>query len=257
VEQLHSGRGHKAGGKVEPKLAEAGCFLLRSRVAGAAVSMAALALVLASAGCDTASQVSVKSPSAKASQTAAGLPTPFDYKAVCNLEASVCSCTGEYQSTYCSQSLPNSLVRPLRLPNVAPGEACPTTPSHAIRTVSFGGNAVGDGIAEPIVVGDTSRLTAWRDGWYGFKTLWFVEPTYSGPVLIRGVRIDGIGPVGFGEAPVIGHLIIPPGPTMNEGSDGYRQAPGGAFVKASGCYGWQVDGSDFSYALVFQAQING
>ncbi len=92
----------------------------------------------------------------------------------------------------------------------------------------------------------------WPNGWYGYKTLWFTLPSYTDAVLIRGARIDGDGPVGFGEGPRIGHLIIPPGPTVN-GHDGYREAPGGTFVKSPGCYAFQVDGLSFSYTIVFVA----
>jgi hypothetical protein len=182
------------------------------------------------------------------------LPTPTDYRAVCELEASVCSCVGVYQSSFCSQSLPASFTRPLHLPTVAPGQACPVTSAHPVTTADFGGNALGDGKVQVLIAGDPSRLSAWPDGWYGFKALWFVLPSYSNAVLIRAVRVDGTGPVGFGEQPTIGHLIIPPGPTMN-GSGGYREAPGGAFVKASGCYAWQVDGVDFTYVIVFKATV--
>jgi hypothetical protein len=120
-----------------------------------------------------------------------------------------------------------------------------------VKTTDFGGNALGDGQVEPLL-GD--QVSAWPDGWFGFKTLWFALPSYSDSVLIRGARIDGIGSVGFGEYPVIGHLIIPPGPTMN-GSNGYREAPGGTFVKTSGCYAWQVDGVAFTYVIVFKAVV--
>ena len=72
-------------------------------------------------------------------------------------------------------------------------------------------------------------------------------------MLLRGSRIDGTGLVAFGEGPVIGHLIIPPGPTINEYPDLYREAPGGTYVQSLGCYAWQVDGTDFSYEIVFKA----
>jgi hypothetical protein len=96
------------------------------------------------------------------------------------------------------------------------------------------------------------QRSSWPGGWFGYKTLWFTLPSYVDVVLIRGARIDGDGPVGFGEQPAIGHLIIPPGPTLN-GQDGYREAPGGTFVKSSGCYAFQVDGIGFSYVIVFSA----
>lgn len=99
------------------------------------------------------------------------------------------------------------------------------------------------------------RLDAWPDGWYSSKTLWVVAPSYSGPVIVRGVQLDGNGPVGFGEGPAIGHLIIPPEPTVNMLDDGSRTAPGGTFVKTPGCYALQVDGLDFSFVIVFEAQF--
>jgi hypothetical protein len=89
-------------------------------------------------------------------------------------------------------------------------------------------------------------------GWYGFKTLWFTEPSYQGPARIRGTRIDAPGAMAFGERPDLAELIIPPGPTLN-GRDGWREAPGGTYVKGPGCYAWQVDGVGFSDIIVFRA----
>jgi len=182
------------------------------------------------------------------------LPTPMDYRHVCQLEASVCSCAPQLADPTCSQSLPANIVRPLRLPVVSSGDACPTTSDHPESTEDFAGVALGSGQVEPLI-GSTPIVALRSDGWYATKTLWFTIPKYDGPVLVRGARIDGQGPVGFGEQPLIGHLIIPPGPTLNEGLDGYRQAPGGTFVRAPGCYAWQVDGIGFSYVLVFKAVL--
>lgn len=184
------------------------------------------------------------------------LPTPTDYLQVCRLEGSVCACPPGEQGV-CSEALPAALLRSLHLPK--PAEGCPTTSGHKVETVGFGGVALGPGPVEPIIAADgdplhgVAQVDWWSDRWYSFKTLWFVRPSYAGPVLVRGARIDGAGVVAFGEAPVIGHLIIPPGPTFNEYPDGYRTAPGGTYVQNPGCYAWQVDGTDFSYVIVFSA----
>jgi hypothetical protein len=71
-------------------------------------------------------------------------------------------------------------------------------------------------------------------------------------VRIRGARIDAPGSIAFGEGPDQEELIFPPGPTVN-GRDGWREAPGGTYVKAPGCYAWQVDGVGFSTIIVFRA----
>jgi hypothetical protein len=147
------------------------------------------------------------------------------------------------------------------LPKVQPAEPCPTTTGHQVQTQGFGGVALGPGPVEPLIAaaGDPLHGVAQVDsdarseGWLWFKTLWFVRPIYAGPVLIRGGRIDGAGRVAFGEGPVTGHLIIPPGSTFNEHPDGYREAPGGTYVESPGCYAWQIDGTDFSYEIVFNA----
>lgn len=228
------------------------------------VASVLLLLSLALAGCtadgSSAGHPKSASPRPAAASTPFPLPTPTVYGRACDLEASVCSaCPNPDNVETCSQSLPPSLLRPLRLPLVKPGESCPTTSGHRVETVGFGGIALGTGQVEPLIAADgdplhgVARLDLPSGGWYGFKTLWFTLPSYAGPVLVRAARIDGKGRVAFGEQPSIGHLVIPPGPTLNEASDGYRSAPGGTYVESPGCYAWQVDGLDFSYVLVFKA----
>ena len=93
-----------------------------------------------------------------------------------------------------------------------------------------------------------------RDGWYGFKTLWLTMPSYQGPVLIRGGRIDAPGALAFGEGPDVSELVIPPGDTLNE-VNGYRTAPGGTYFRVPGCYAWQVDDVGFSTIIVFRVVL--
>jgi hypothetical protein len=177
-------------------------------------------------------------PSSHASATA--LPTPTDYAHVCDIEGSVCSCpNGTSSSPRCAESLPAALLRQVRRATLAPGQKCPTTTApHPVYPSMHQG-----------------ALEVWPEGWYGAKTMWIVDPSYSGPVLVRGFQLDGSGRIAFGESPLIGQLIIPPGDTVNELPGGYRTAPGGTFVKGPGCYGLQVDGLTFSYVIVFQVQI--
>jgi hypothetical protein len=88
-------------------------------------------------------------------------------------------------------------------------------------------------------------------GWYGIKTHWLVSPSYSGWVVVRAEQLDGSAPVAaLGEAG-IGPVIIPPGPTANTFS-GWRQQPSGTYVKGPGCFGFQIDGSNFQERLILK-----
>jgi hypothetical protein len=88
--------------------------------------------------------------------------------------------------------------------------------------------------------------------------LWVAAPDYDGPILIRGGRVNGQGGVGFnmnGGGPPLAELQMPPGsePTrINRG--GYRAWPSYTRVRRPGCYAYQVDGTSFSYAIVFRAE---
>ena len=218
----------------------------RTTPTGTLVAICCLVCVFSS-GCSSDSEASRPTPRPTPAGTSSNpLPTPTDYEHVCALEGSVCDCP----RPGCSGSLPDELLRPLNLPQMQPGQLCTTTAGHAITTHDFGGFALGDGPIEPLFSGLFHKSS---NDWYASKTLWFALPSYSGPVLVRAARIDGQGPVGFGEQPLIGQLIIPPGPTLNQGPDGYRQAPGGTFVQSRGCYAWQVDVLGASYLIVFAA----
>jgi hypothetical protein len=91
-------------------------------------------------------------------------------------------------------------------------------------------------------------------GWYAVKTLWFARPSYQGPAFIRGLQLDGPHNIVFGEAPSLTNPVLPPGPTVN-GMNGWREWPGGTWLRAPGCYGWQIDGWNFSHVVVFKAEF--
>jgi hypothetical protein len=54
--------------------------------------------------------------------------------------------------------------------------------------------------------------------------------------------------------PIPAALKRPPGPTLN-GAGGWREAPSGLWVRAPGCYAWQVDGLTFSETIVVRAVL--
>ncbi len=185
------------------------------------------------------------------------LPAPADFREACRLEGFVCS-AGDFETFY---PFPAALKRPLVLPLLSPGGSCPVSAAHPISTPAFGGVALGTGPARPLAAAPMNAAHAilldrvQEQGWYAFKTLWFTEPSYQGPVRIRGARIDAPGAIAFGESPTLAELIVPPDGTVN-GRDGWREAPGGTFVKTPGCYAWQVDGVGFSNIIVFSAVVS-
>lgn len=147
-------------------------------------------------------------------------------------------------------------ARPLRLPVVGRGQACPTSGGTPIAAGGFGGVAQGPGPVHPIGAdthGVAPLISATQSpGWLAFKSLWFSEPGYQGPFLVRIRRIDGGGPAGLLDDPQATSFYVPAGPTLN-GTDGYREQPGATWAKAPGCLAWQVDGLTFSHVIVVRA----
>jgi hypothetical protein len=175
-----------------------------------------------------------------------GFPAPATYQQACYYEPDVCS-SNDSQLQNALAPLPSALTKPLRLPLLQPGQRCPATPGGPIETSAFGGVALGSA-SEPIRL--LGRVTAAGvgelgptpspSGWYDFKTLWFSAPSYQGPWIVRGEELGGANPVIFGEQPAVSQLVVPPIQTLN-GANGYREAPGGTYVRTPGCYAWQVD----------------
>ena len=157
------------------------------------------------------------------------------------------------------------LRRPLHLPTVAPGAACPV--SKVDRRVDwsrmkiFGGSGIGRGPVYPGL--PSGAIWATRDEqygskWYGEKVFWFVVPSYRGRVLIRGRRIDAPGRVGFNGAKTPNaELRIEPYDTVSwTGQPRYsRGIPSGVRILAKGCYAFQIDGTSFSRVIVVTADV--
>jgi hypothetical protein len=81
--------------------------------------------------------------------------------------------------------------------------------------------------------------------WAGQKVLWFVHPRYSGPVLVRGRRLDGAGLVRFGRGVVPARELRLPAGTSEQ--------PSFTRLRSLGCYAYQIDGVGFSRVIVFRA----
>lgn len=156
---------------------------------------------------------------------------------------------------------------PLALPSVAPGATCPTTATTAITPGSGAGFSEGVVLspqkAGPVYLwsGRTVTLSPesrTADGWYTIKDIWLVDPSYSGPVLIRGGRVEGEGSLKLQwnpTTPVQDALQIDAtSPSLQTNpSIGWRSVPLGALVRSRGCYAYQVDGVGFTEWIVFEA----
>jgi hypothetical protein len=184
-----------------------------------------------------------------------GFIAPATYWQACYFEASVCN-PNDPALPSAQSPLPAALQRPLRLPVIKPGQGCPISAASQVDTPSFGGVALGAGpirLLSPGLV-DVSAVSS-PSGWYSpaATTIWFSEPSYQGPWILRGGQLNGASPVIFGNPPAMTiSLVVPPVDTINI-SAGYRWVPQGIYVRGPGCYAVQVDGLSFSYDIVFQA----
>jgi hypothetical protein len=173
-----------------------------------------------------------------------------------------CEPTSEW-CTPTPANTPVGLRRPLRLP--ASGARCRASAGHHFETNLFGGIALGEGPVRPVVaVRRRQDIAPALNGalhfypyygdrtWFALKTLWYASPTYRGPVLIRGRQIDGPHSTVFGEQPELVDPLLRAGPTTYD-IEGFREWPGATYLRAPGCYAWQVDGLDFSTVIVFNA----
>jgi hypothetical protein len=149
---------------------------------------------------------------------------------------------------------------PLKLPGVEPGQSC--SPSQLKQLgphlqIALGGGPV---FAFNVELSDPEHLN---------KVVWAANPSYSGPIRIRGGRIDGSGQVLFESfdnrwrgAPVKtvegtslypeldiveSHSTFPNVPT------GWRMWPSIMYLASAGCYGWQVDGLGFTEVFTFHS----
>jgi hypothetical protein len=162
------------------------------------------------------------------------------------------------------------LHRPLHLPTLATGAPCPVSGVGRIKFARYGvAKGIGPGPAYPIGFAQPGSVLRFTyppnpasefagSQWSGQKVLWFVAPTYRGPVLIRGGRLDAPDTLRFerGKLPPTELRIpattrggYPPGSKLV----GQRYRPSYTRLRAPGCYAYQIDGTTFSRVIVFTA----
>lgn len=154
------------------------------------------------------------------------------------------------------------LHRPLHLPTLAAGAACPRSPLLGPPS----GNVVGTAPAFDAIDPDGTvhldrAIGPPPDGWYYIKNFWSTTPAYRGPLLIRGGQLDGANAVRFLEGPgpdiassTAERHLDDTSPELNHSNDaeGGRRWGGYTLFRAPGCYAYQVDGLNFSEVIVIQ-----
>jgi hypothetical protein len=162
------------------------------------------------------------------------------------------------------------LGRPLKVPSIASGTACPV--SDAETRINFSdaygvGRGIGPGPVYPVHYDpngpEMSTVSvrfppspgSFAEGseWNGWKHVWVIRATYQGPVLIRGRQLDGASDVRFGGAiePPTKHRL-PARPRQLAGV--FRFERTFSRVRTPGCYAYQIDGTTFSYLVVFEVR---
>jgi hypothetical protein len=156
--------------------------------------------------------------------------------------------------------VPQALWRPLHLPTVAAGAACPVSRARVLRGLGpvFGTGPVSITHVDPWRVQFPAPQTslAAGSGWGIDKTPFVLGKRSSGPFAVRGGRIDGAGALGFsgprGKRPF--EAIQYPGDRQRGRTAGYRSWPVGVWMTAPGCYALQVDGAAFTRVIVFRVE---
>jgi hypothetical protein len=116
-----------------------------------------------------------------------------------------------------------------------------------------GGGPVVVGLGTPGVVRYTVD-TREHDGWYYYKTLWGIAPTYAGEVKIEGHQIGGLAKLLFNAGSgfpgkKLARLRFP------ESSGGrWRYGPSDTLIRADGCYAFRIEGDDFIDWVTFIAR---
>lgn len=143
---------------------------------------------------------------------------------------------------------------PLELPAFAVGDTCKVAPASAVGGVA---SALGEGPVRPWGNGviQLAEFEPDPSGDHWVKVVWLIDPAqYSGPVLVRGERLDDRMPILFATAPASdpeGELHLSGDPDQSGGS-GWREYGSYTIISGAGCYAYQVNGIGIQDTVVFQ-----
>ncbi len=157
--------------------------------------------------------------------------------------------------------------RPLQLPVLAPGDACPEPLIRSVEGYLY--EVIGEGpvyaLFYLLIVSANGNVNYAHDGWHWNKVVWTRAPQYTGPIVIRGRQLNGpetlrFQIIGAGPSPELAHssLHVPAYTSGNRldtrGSGWWEEFMTYVVVRAPGCYGVQIDGVGFSTVIVFEVQ---
>jgi hypothetical protein len=153
--------------------------------------------------------------------------------------------------------------RPLSLSSIASGTSCPKLAGHLVSP-DFG-YVLGDGPAYPFWT-VSSRVGTMQASVLD-PVQWYIDPSYTGPVLVRGRQLDGSGVLTFEggldqlhyqgtwrDAPQLPSLRLMGGPAYASGGSRWASFATHTNIPGDGCYAYQVDGTSFSYTITFLAE---
>jgi hypothetical protein len=111
----------------------------------------------------------------------------------------------------------------------------------------FAGLGTGDGVVRYTV--DTKK----HDGWYYYKTLWAIAPSYTGDVVISGEEIGGSNELRFNAGTGFpGRKQLKLRFPANDAGK-WRYGPSDTLIRTPGCYAFRVQGDDFEQSIAFKA----
>ncbi len=155
--------------------------------------------------------------------------------------------------------------RPLNLPALSLGGACPATQGkvQALPTPAYPSSVyvLGSGPvylqainsdAAGLVNPDGTARALSQNGIYGIKGPWISKPDYPGPILIRGRQLDGPNKIGFeyGQSRQPQEEMRLDDANNNGTTYGWSFWPSGISFPSLGCYGLQIDGLNFTDTII-------
>lgn len=173
------------------------------------------------------------------------------------------------------------LKRPLHLPRIGSGGRCPVSVARRADTLAraFGAApAVGPGPVYPILfsgrrgakpiavlaltpstrqrVASAPGPPEWvKPGWFVEKVLWISSHHYTGPLLIRGYRLDEPGSLLLQWDPFSPARLALKLRVTTFASNWWSTATSTYVHHVPGCYAYQIDGTSFSIVVVFKAVL--